>query len=82
MNPGCVEVQAVRLDGTSMAAREHLLSPDEVIRAGRFRSERDRARFVEARGFLQVLLGQALGAPGRCRAGLRRARVRPGPGLT
>ena len=60
MNPGCVKVQAVWLDSASTDEFGRLLSPDEVTRAGRFRSERDRARFIEARAFLRVLLGRAL----------------------
>jgi len=39
------------------------LSGDERTRAGRFHRQRDRGRFVAARGLLRVLLGDALSCP-------------------
>ena len=41
-----------------------LLSDDEHERAGRFRFDRDRARFVVGRGLLRALLGRYVGAAG------------------
>jgi 4'-phosphopantetheinyl transferase len=58
-----------RADLESVSAREcsaleALLDPAEKARAARFRFERDRRRFVIARGILRGLLGEALGLPG------------------
>src|SRR5438477_6182591 len=39
------------------------LSPDEILKAGRFRREDDRRRFVIARGALRTILGKRLRAP-------------------
>lgn len=47
-----------------------VLAPAEVERAGRFRFERDRVRYVRARGALRCLLGAYAGvAPGSLRLG-------------
>ncbi|CAA9549445.1 MAG: hypothetical protein AVDCRST_MAG19-668, partial [uncultured Thermomicrobiales bacterium] len=44
------------------------LSADERERAGRFRADRDRGRFVAARGLLREILGRYLGRePGSLR---------------
>ena len=40
-----------------------LLSPDELLRARRFRFEADQSRYVRGRGFLRIILGQACGQP-------------------
>ncbi|MEP7209273.1 MAG: 4'-phosphopantetheinyl transferase superfamily protein [Alphaproteobacteria bacterium] len=41
-----------------------MLTPDEHERASRFHFDRDRRRFIVARGLLRQLLGRYLGAPG------------------
>jgi 4'-phosphopantetheinyl transferase len=46
-----------------LRALEAILSPDEQERAARFHFERDRARFVVARGSLRRILGRYLGLP-------------------
>jgi len=46
------------LDAETMRACRAVLSPDEQARAARFVFERDRTRFVAARGTLRFLLGQ------------------------
>ena len=53
LDPGAAEV-------TTLAS---LLSPDERSRAQRFAAERDRRRFVVARGRLRQVLGDLLGTP-------------------
>jgi 4'-phosphopantetheinyl transferase len=61
-----VEVWAVALDGS--ASTEDLrpsLSPDEHERADRFHFERDRRRFIRARGVLRRLLAGYLDAEAR-----------------
>ncbi len=62
--------RAVHVWGTSLivtpSARDALtgvLAPDERERASRFRFERDRDRFVAARGRLRLLLGAYAGRP-------------------
>src|SRR5215218_2785116 len=54
-----VHVWRVSLDITLLQLESLLkkLSADEVARAGRFRFERDRKRFITARGMLRQLLG-------------------------
>ena len=57
-------VAAVRwghLDEHDPKRLEALLSPGERSRAAKFRFERDRSRFVAARGLLRTLLGERLG---------------------
>lgn len=58
MNRDEVLVWCVRLDST---ATRNLLSPDELARAGRFRMERDRTRFIACRGSLRTILAEELG---------------------
>ena len=58
--PGEVEVWAACLDELPEAALGVPLSADERERGARFRFERDRRRFVTARGLLRVLLGRYL----------------------
>ena len=62
-----VQVWAAWLDEQSeeMPGLWSSLSPDEQARAGRFALERDRVRFVAARGLLRTILGSCLGAEGR-----------------
>jgi 4'-phosphopantetheinyl transferase len=50
------------LDRLDAASVEPLLSGDERSRAASFRFERDRSRFVAARGLLRMVLGEHLGA--------------------
>jgi 4'-phosphopantetheinyl transferase len=59
------EVVAARLDAPSdeVRALQASLSAAEQHRAGRFRFERHRRRFVVARGRLRKLLGERLGVP-------------------
>jgi 4'-phosphopantetheinyl transferase len=46
-----------------VSALEHLLTPDERRRAGRFRFLKDQERFRACRGRLRVILGHYLGRP-------------------
>jgi 4'-phosphopantetheinyl transferase len=59
-----VHVWRAELDvsGLNLCGLEGLLSSDEMSRANRFHFQRDRARFVAARGTLRMLLGRYLGA--------------------
>jgi 4'-phosphopantetheinyl transferase len=52
---------ALDLPDPSRATLQALLSPDEVERASRFIFERDRRRYVAARGQLRQLLGGYIG---------------------
>lgn len=49
------------LAGHEFATLGRCLSPVEAVRAGRFRNERDRARWTVARAWLRHLLGRYLG---------------------
>jgi 4'-phosphopantetheinyl transferase len=64
--PGTVEVWRGSLDAEPHVRQrlEAMLSDDEQERAGRFRFERDRARFVVGRGLLRALLARYVGAAG------------------
>lgn len=70
LNQGTIHVGLEPLDrsGDGLRSLERHLTDDERLRAARFRFERDRTRFVCARGLLRSLLGTELGlAPGRIR---------------
>ena len=57
----CIDVWRVRLDEPVEADRERsVLSPDEIVRATRFRFEQDRIHFVRCRSTLRSLLGSYL----------------------
>ncbi len=58
-----IHLWSASLDGDAEALLP-LLSEDERVRACRFRFERDRHRFIAARGWLRVLLGQYLQTEG------------------
>jgi 4'-phosphopantetheinyl transferase len=60
LGPGDVHVWAACLDDLPEASLRLLLSADERARGGRFHFERDRRRFVNARGLLRALLGRYL----------------------
>ena len=61
--PAGVEVWAAWLDlpGQRLSGFWSTLSSQEQERAGRFAQERERERFVAARGFLRSILGSCLG---------------------
>src|SRR5688572_3154708 len=59
LQPREVHVWRFELDQPSEPFLD-LLQPDEVSRANRFYFEKDRNRFVIARGFLRLLLGRYL----------------------
>lgn len=59
LQPGDVHVWRLVLDQPLEGFLE-ILQPDEIDRANRFYFEKDRKRFVIARGFLRVLLGRYL----------------------
>jgi 4'-phosphopantetheinyl transferase len=58
-------VLSLRLDQPEGVLRElgDCLNEDEQARAARFRQDRDRNRFVAARGQLRLVLGRSLGIP-------------------
>jgi len=58
-----IHLWGLRTDSPPPQAIEALLTDDERARAGRFRFEHDRARFVLTRGILRLLLGHYLGQP-------------------
>lgn len=55
---------ALDVAAETLSSMGSLLSEDERERAGRFRFERDRRRFVAARAWLRILLGRYVGQPG------------------
>jgi 4'-phosphopantetheinyl transferase len=55
-----VHIWLARLDERNAPDLTRFLSGDELARAVRFRLERDKKRFVAARGFLRILLGEYL----------------------
>lgn len=63
LNDGEVHVWRAGLDCGAPVVRRlyQTLSPDERARAGRFHHERDRTRFIAARGLLRRILGHYLG---------------------
>lgn len=63
-NPA-IDVWQARLDLGAEQVLHHaiLLSRDELLRAGRLHFERDRRRFIVARGTLRMLLGSQLDIP-------------------
>jgi 4'-phosphopantetheinyl transferase len=65
--PADVQVWAAWLDVSSerLAALRSALSPEEGERARRFISDRDRGRFVAARGLLRSILSSCLGTEPR-----------------
>lgn len=60
-----IHVWLIRLDKENRADTSCTLSDDELARAARFRFERDRNRFVAARGFLRKMLANYLQIDGR-----------------
>lgn len=50
---------------TTLESDETLLSPEELVRANRFRFQKDKHRFVTCRSALRRLLGQYLAVPPR-----------------
>lgn len=61
LGPGAVHAWRVGLDRPH--GDDSRLAPDERDRAGRFRAERDRLRFVASRSALRAILGRYLGRP-------------------
>jgi 4'-phosphopantetheinyl transferase len=59
-----VHVWLVNLEAHDQAVFRPLLANDEIERAERFHFERDRRRFIVARGWLRKLLGSYLGTEG------------------
>lgn len=56
-----IHVWKACLKSSAHEPNQELLSPDEVVRAGRYRLERDRQRFVTGRAILRQILGGYLG---------------------
>jgi 4'-phosphopantetheinyl transferase len=56
-----LDVWLIPLVGERPPAMDHILSPDERARAGRFAGETLRDRFVCGRAAMRLLLGQSLG---------------------
>jgi 4'-phosphopantetheinyl transferase len=58
-----IEVWTAKLEAGTAGLAEHasMLSADERARAGRFHFERDRHRFIVARGILRTLVAQRMG---------------------
>lgn len=54
---------SLRLDASELMALGHMLSDDERERATRYRFDRDRRRFIAARGRLRQVVGHYLGIP-------------------
>jgi 4'-phosphopantetheinyl transferase len=65
LQPGTVHIWQAALDqpAASVTQLEQLLSDDEHVRAARFRFERDRRRFIVARGILRSLLARYANCP-------------------
>ena len=63
LTPGAVHLWRTALEGAGDAGVdwEEMLSADERARAGRFKFETDRARFVAARGWLRLVLARYTG---------------------
>jgi 4'-phosphopantetheinyl transferase len=80
LSPGRVDVVAGRLDlePAAVDALARVLAPDEVARAGRFRSEEARRAHVIARGRLRQLLAAVLGGPADAVRLAASARGKPG----
>jgi 4'-phosphopantetheinyl transferase len=61
LTPGHIHVWRIRLGNQlSTTVATHVLSPDELDRARRFRFERDRVCFIQCRSALRYLLGAYL----------------------
>lgn len=75
----CVFAAALDVPDRERDRLAALLSSDEIARAGRLRFDRDRRRFIVARGVLRTILGEYLGVSPRS----IRFRYEPGgkPGL-
>lgn len=66
--PGELHIWKICLQAPADAAWHalaHTLTPDEQQRAERFRFESDRSRFINARGWMRIILGGYLGVSAR-----------------
>ncbi len=65
-NAVAIDIWRLPLDlaGEPLEGLERMLSNDERERAARFRFDRDRRRFIAARGFVRIVLGRYLGLDG------------------